>query len=248
MKDSDVRQLLAAYPKIRPSLSEAYQRVYLEEYRRNRSGQGMLFRVTQMLESWMHENVAKVPCNHGSMLEIGGGTLNHVPYERGFERYDCVEPFEELYANAENRSAIRHFYQSINEIPLIQKYRKIFSIAVLEHIENLPAVLAKAGALLDTEGVFQAGIPTEGGFLWGLSWRLTTGPYYRLRTGLDYKTLMRHEHINDAVEVCALIRYFFGSVEIRRFPTPWHHLSFYSYIEARQPNLDRCLSHLSNRF
>jgi hypothetical protein len=51
---------------------------------------------------------------------------------------------------------------------------------------------------------------------------------------------MRHEHVNTASEIMAVVRYLFRDVHVSRFPLPWHHASFYAYIEARNPSLERC--------
>jgi hypothetical protein len=53
---------------------------------------------------------------------------------------------------------------------------------------------------------------------------------------------MRHEHINNASEIIAIVRHFFFDVRIRWFPLPARHFAFYGYIEARRPHLDRCSS------
>ena len=36
------------------------------------------------------------------------------------------------------------------------------------------------------------------------------------------------------------LRYFFGAIELTRFPLPWHQLSFYAVATAGSPRLDRC--------
>ena len=121
-------------------------------------------------------------------------------------------------------------------------YDGILSVAVLEHLTDLPRILARAGVLLDKGGTFRAGFPSEGGFLWGLSWRMTTGIEYRLKRGLDYGAIMRHEHVNTDDEILSLLHYFFAQVSIRRFPFPSRHLSLYITAIAREPYLDRCLN------
>lgn len=103
----------------------------------------------------------------------------------------------------------------------------------MEHLIDLPAVIRAALRLLKPNGVFQAGIPAEGGFIWGLSWRCTTGISYRLRTGANYKYLMRYEHVNNAKEIENVLKYYFNSVKIERFLLPWRQVAFYEYIEAR---------------
>lgn len=89
--------------------------------------------------------------------------------------------------------------------------------------------------MLKEYGVFQAGIPSEGGLLWGLSWRISTGLVFRLKTGLDWSEYMRHEHVSSAKEILQLIKFVFREVKISRFPLPFNHLSWYVYVEARFP-------------
>jgi len=79
-----------------------------------------------------------------------------------------------------------------------EQYDRVLSVAVLEHLGEMPAIIAASARLIRQGGVFQAGIPAEGGLLWGLAWRLTTAIAYRARTGLAYAPVMRHEHLNTA--------------------------------------------------
>ncbi|MDX1975087.1 MAG: hypothetical protein SFT92_05365 [Rickettsiales bacterium] len=237
-----ITALLASYPRPRPPLSEAMQAVYVETYKASREGKGILYALTQYLESWMHRVIAKAH-RSGDILEIGAGTLNHLPYEQGYAHYDIIEPFSALFEDSPRRAQIRSIYGDITQIQN-QRYARIISVATLEHILDLPHCLARAGLLLTDDGLFQAGIPSEGGFAWGATWRLSVGLSFRLRTGLDYGELMRHEHVNDADEIIQLVRYFFEKVRVKRFPLPHAHLSLYSYIEASKPRLDRCRAYL----
>ena len=231
--------LLRSYPRARPPLSDAHQRIYLDEYRRNRGASGgALFRVTSALEAWMHRKVAGLR-TEGRLLELGAGTLNHLQDQPGIS-YDIVEPWPALYRNSAVRDRVACAYASMADIPEQTRYARIISIAVLEHVENLPDLVARSGQLLALNGVFQAGIPAEGGMLWGLAWRSTTGIAYRLRTGLPYAPVMRHEHLNSAAEIVAILRHFYRSVELSWFPLPFRHLGFYGYIVARDPDLGRC--------
>lgn len=238
---SEVEALLQSYPRARPPLSNAYEHIYLDEYRRNRGAYGgAVFRLTGILERWMHRRVAEQQ-SEGRVLELGAGTLNHLQYESKV-RYDIVEPMVELYRDSVALNRVDHTYSSIADISEHVRYNRVISIAVLEHVEDLPGLVARSGMLLDREGVFQAGIPAEGGMLWGLAWRMTTGILYRMRTGLQYGPLMRHEHLNTALEIIAIVRYFFRTVALSWFPLPSRHLSFYCYIEARHPHRSRCAS------
>ena len=240
--------LLSTFPRERPPLTAAHQAVYAREYKLNRDGALAAAGLAQRLERWMHRQVAAGA--GGATLELGAGTLNHLPHEPEQGDYDIVEPFADLYENHPALPRIRRVYDDLSEIPDDTRYRRIISIAVLEHMVDLPRELARAGLLLDEGGAFQAGIPSEGGLAWWLGWRCTTGVSYWLRNRLDYGILMRHEHVNNAAEIVLLIRHFFEDVRIKRFPLPFHQLSFYTYIAARKPNVNRCrdyLGHAGNR-
>ncbi len=238
---TDISALLASYPRGRPPLPAAATRIYVEEYKLNRGVNARgLYRVVASLESWMHRRVASAAPG-STLLEIGAGTLNHRHFEKHASVYDIVEPLPALYAGSPEIACVDHIYASIHDVPAAARYDRIFSVAVLEHVEDLPSLVAACALRLAEGGVFQAGIPAEGGMVWGLSWRVTTGVSYRLRTGLPYAPVMRHEHLNSAVEIIGVLRHLFEALRIKWFPLPARHFAFYAYIEARRPNFDRCV-------
>jgi SAM-dependent methyltransferase len=239
MKDIEIDQLLKSYPRLRPPLSDEWLSHYDQVYKSSRKGETLIYRITQFLESWMHYQVQSSSPGL-RLLEIGSGTLNHLAYEKEAAVYDVVEPFEDLYQNLPEIEQVNTFYDDICEIQREKYYNQIISIASLEHILDLPKVLARAGLLLAPGGQFNAGIPSEGGFLWGFSWRVSVGVACRLKFGLSYADLMRHEHVSNADEIIMLLKYFFRNCEVSRFPTPFHHLSLYSCIKATDPDIDRC--------
>ena len=235
---TSIAALLESYPRRRPPLTPAHEEIFAQQYRINREGSGAVEGLAQRLERWMHARVAELP--GGPILELGAGTLNHLRYESPDDAYDVVEPFHELFAGRPEMGRVRSFFDDVGDIPADRSYHRIVSVAVLEHLTDLPRDLAGATLHLRPDGAFQAGIPTEGGLLWWIGWRFSTGISYRLRTGLDYGVVMRHEHVNRAPEILALLRHLYGNVRIRRFPFPGHHASFYTYVEARAPDHDRC--------
>lgn len=195
----------------------------------------------------MHRNVV-VNGHANAILEVGAGTLNHVPYESNYKYYDVVEPFTKLYCENPEVRKVRAFYSDISEIEKTERYDRIVSIAVLEHILDLPLAIALSGIHLNDGGVFASGIPSEGGLLWGFSWRATVGLSARMRLGLDYGDLMRHEHVSTAPEIIAVISYFFRKWQISRFPLPLHHASLYTCIIASDPIRERCLDYTKQHF
>lgn len=231
--------LLSTYPRVRPPLSAQWQQRYTAIYKEGREGRTFLYGLTQMLESWMHRNVASRERGL-RLLELGAGTLNHVGYESAPACYDVVEPFQALYEGREPLGRIGRIYRDIGEVEAGKQYDRIVSVATLEHITDLPVALARAALLLAPGGRLHAGIPSEGGFLWGASWRASVGLVCRMRYGLDYGELMRHEHVSTAEEIIEIVRYLFERCSVKRFPLPLHHLSLYAVLRAQDPRLDRC--------
>jgi hypothetical protein len=240
-------ELLKTYPRRREPLPEAHARYYHQEIVAGREGLSLGHQLVLLVESWMHKMVA-TKSQGQSVLELGAGTLNHLKYEKNYQTYDVVEPFNYDYSKTPSaiKDRIRHFYRDLIDIPSNQKYDRIVSIAVLEHLENLPAIVAQSALKLNPNGCFQAGIPSEGEFLWHACSNLSTGILFRLRTGLDYATLMRYEHINLAHEIIQIVNYFFEEVSIKRFPFSLKGASIYTYIEAQKPNLERCQAYAKN--
>jgi len=236
----DLAALLARFPKTRPPLPPKLAAIYTRQYLENRGGETPAASLAQRLERWLHRQVAadvKDAATPGATLELGAGTLNQLAFEPAGVAYDIVEPFEDLYRGSPRLAAVRAVYADIAEAPLGSAYQRITSVASLEHICDLPFVLARAARLLAPGGTLRAAIPSEGGFLWRLGWMATTGLEFRLRHGLDYGLLMAHEHVNDAREVEALVRALFETVEIKSFGLG-RQLSLYRFIAARHPRLD----------
>ena len=235
---SATADLLARFPKARPALPPRFQEIYAAQYKENRSGESKAASLSQRLESWMHRQVAADVAGRtdggGSTLELGAGTLNQLPFEPACAAYDVVEPFSELFAGSPRLARVREVFSDIGEIPAGRGYDRITSVAALEHICDLPLVLARSAGLLNPGGAFRAAIPSEGGLLWGIGWRLTTGLEFRLRHGLEYKVMMDHEHVNTAREIEALVRMLFEEVEVRACGLG-RHLSIYRFIAARRP-------------
>ncbi|MDB5498920.1 MAG: putative ubiE/COQ5 methyltransferase [Phenylobacterium sp.] len=236
----DLATLLARFPKTRPALPPKLQAIYTRQYLENRGGETPAASLSQRLERWLHRQVAadvKAGAPAGATLELGAGTLNQLAYEPASEAYDIVEPFEELYRGSALQARVRTVYADASDVPRDRTYDRITSVASLEHICDLPLVLARAARLLAPGGSLRAAIPSEGGFLWKLGWMCTTGLEFRLRHGLDYGLMMAHEHVNDAREIEALVRALFEQVEVRSFGIG-RQLSLYRFLAAQGPRLD----------
>jgi SAM-dependent methyltransferase len=227
--------------KQRIELPPAYQKIYQDWMNTNRGGKILTTSLSTRLEQWMHRQVAadlgKVPQSRSiETLELGAGTLNHLAFDRRSNFYDVVEPNAELLALGD-RSRLRSVFSELSELPLTAKYDRIISIAVLEHICNLPEFLQTCVTHLKTGGVFRAGIPSEGTMFWKLGWMATTARAFKKRYGLDYELIMKHEHVNDASEIVEAVGAVFKKVRVRSFGLS-RAISFYQFIEASDPRVE----------
>ena len=238
--------MFSKFPKTRPALPPEFQTIYAEQYKQNRDGSSTASGLAQKMESWMHRKVAAdvVSGPEKSTLEIGAGTLNHLPYEDHSKPYDIVEPFHYLYESSHLKERLRNVYDDILEIPEHTLFDRIISIAAFEHICSLPEVIARCGLHLADDGQLRAGIPSEGTILWRLGYKYTTGLEFRRKYNLDYEVLMRHEHVNTAQEIEEILRYFFTKVEVRVFGLA-KFLSFYQFYACREPIVNRCSDYLT---
>jgi SAM-dependent methyltransferase len=237
---------LSGFPKIRPTLPPEYQQIYLQHIQENRHGQSPASRLSTGLEGWMHRRIASDAREGLSTLEIGAGTLNHLRYEPNQAAYDIVEPAHYQFAGSPFLSRVRNIYNDIKDVPPETRYDRIISIATFEHICNLPEVVAGCGLLLNPGGQLRAAIPSEGGPLWKLGWKLTTGWEFKRRYGLDYELIMRFEHVNTWREVADVLNYFFQRVEVTYLGAT-RTLSFYQVYICQDPDRAKCLEYTSFR-
>jgi SAM-dependent methyltransferase len=237
----------SGFPKIRPTLPSEYEKIYLQHIQENRRGQSRASRLSTALEGWMHRRIAGDvrDSNRGLLtLEIGAGTLNHLRYESHNAAYDVVEPAQYLFAGSPFLSRVRTIYNDIEEVQPDKPYDRIISIASFEHICNLPEVVARCGLLLKPGGELRAAIPAEGGPLWELGWKLTTGWEFKRRYGLDYGVIMRAEHVNTWREVADVLNYFFQSVKFSYLGLS-RALSVYQVYICRDPDRTKCSEYLT---
>ncbi len=237
------------FPKIRPPLPREIEEIYSTHYKSNREGQTAASSLARRMESWLHRQVAIDVANPQDSakitLELGAGTLNQLQYEPSVRSYDIVEPFTDLYKTSPLLGRVRNVYSDISKVPGSCRYDRITSVATLEHLCNLPEVIARSGLLLAENGVLRAGVPSEGTLLWTLGWKLTTGLEFKFKYGLDYALLMKHEHVNTAREIEEVLEHFFEAVKCKLFGLS-KSISLYRYYECRNPRIERCRGFLNN--
>jgi hypothetical protein len=232
------------YPKTRIPLSKEIKEIYNLQYKSNRDGDTPASGLAQKMEQWLHKKVSSdvTSLHDKKTLEIGAGTLNQLKYEQS-DYYDIVEPFKDLFLNSPDLKKIRTVYQDIDEIDITNKYDRIISIATFEHITDLPKVVAKSCLLLEPKGSLRTSIPNEGTFLWTLGWRMTTGLEFKLKYGLDYGNLMKHEHVNTAQEIEEVLNYFYNYNNCKVFGLN-KQIGFYRFYESKNPDIEKAENYL----
>ncbi len=242
------RQILSQFPKTRPELPDGIKKIYEAHYKSNRQGGSKASSISQKMERWMHRQVASDTLRdfNGDTLEIGAGTLNQLDYERNFTNYDVVEPMPYLYEDSPHKDRIRHFYRDLQDIPETVRYDRITSIAVFEHICELPDVVARAAFLLKPEGHMLVAIPAEGSLPWYLGWRCTTGLEFYLKYRINYRHLMCFEHVNGWRDILSVLHCFFLKIKAKHFGFG-PHLSFYHFYDCSTPDLKAAAFHIAEQ-
>lgn len=237
--------MLSNFPKVRKPLPKAYQDIYESHYMKNREGETTATSVSQKMEKWLHNMVAAdvKERQDAATLEIGAGTLNQLRFEKTAP-YDIIEPFKSLYEDSPLLGRVRNVFDDIGDVELSNKYDRITSIATFEHICDLPEVVAKSCLLLREDGSLRVAIPNEGTMLWTLGWKLTTGLEYKMKYGLDYKVLMEYEHVNNADEIEAVLKFFYQKVEHKVFGLSRKY-AFYRFYECKQPDIQKAQEFLA---
>ena len=79
---SKIETILNNYPKKRPRLNRKLKKIYKTIYSQNRSGVGLLNKISSSMESWMHRVIEKRILKKKMIktLEIGAGNLNHLDF------------------------------------------------------------------------------------------------------------------------------------------------------------------------
>lgn len=242
------KNILLKFPKKRKELPTAYKEIYTEHYLINREGKSAATSYSKKLENWLHKMIAKDVIDmeiQKTTLEIGAGTLNQLVFEPGHCSYDIVEPFSELYEKSPRLMSVRNIYSDISEIKDVA-YDRITSVAVFEHIVDLPSVVAHAALLLNDGGCLRSAIPSEGTPLWKLGTKIT-GYEFKKKYNLDYEVLMDYEHVNTAKEIEDVLNYFFEQTEKNNFGIS-KYLSLYQFYEHKYPKVDLAKEYLSSRY
>lgn len=241
-----LKSVLNKFPKKRPKLSKPIKNIFDIEYRKNRTNY-----FSQLSESWLHYSIKGRSCNINCLtLEIGAGTLNHLKYEckKNLEDYSIIEPKKYLFKSNKLKNSVTNIYKSFDKLPK-NKFDRIISCAVLEHLEDLPMYLVKTAVAMKKNGYQSHSIPCEGYPTWQVAWNVASAVPFKIRTGLDFKEIQKHEHLNNYDEIVLLIKHFYNKCEIKHsyplFFSPF--FSLYANITFSGPNYNSIKKYLRDK-
>jgi len=187
-----------------------------------------------------HEGVRKIVNHSGykvmrlldlsgkSILEIGPGTIAHMPWWRGWPaRYDLFDVNEGMMAEAVKVLATKSIaYETYLRSPSDEvalpfppaHYDVIVSFYSLEHLHPLDRYVAEITRILKPGGHVIGAIPCEGGIGWGLGRLLTTRRWLIKNSTIDPDKWVCWEHPNFADAIVASLDAFLERAHVSCFP------------------------------
>lgn len=146
-----------------------------------------------------------------SVLEVGAGTLAHLPFVRHkFDRYVATEFDDRVLAVGSNRvlpPKVELMQADGAALPFgDNSFDRLIATHVLEHMPDPHLVLAEWSRVLRPGGVMSIILPCDP----GLAWRVGRyfGPRQRAKeAGLDYDYYMAREHINSVFNLKQILKY-----------------------------------------
>lgn len=147
----------------------------------------------------------------GQVLEIGAGTMAHIPHVRhSFDRYiasDCNSALIEAASRRPSPDGVELAHLEGTRLPFAdQSFDRVIATHVLEHIPEPHLALGEWARVVKPGGVLSLILPCDPGLAWRLGRHF--GPRRRARAaGLDYDYYMAREHVNSIYNLRQIIRY-----------------------------------------
>lgn len=149
-----------------------------------------------------------VDFSNKSILELGPGDLPHISYWLGKPkkytlcdiREDFLKKSKEKLANLEIESQL-HLMET-TKIPVMDNSIDIIiAFYVLEHLAPFDGYLEEIYRILKPGGILVAGIPTEGGLLWGIGRYFSSRHFILKNSKLNPDKIICWEHPNFASSI-----------------------------------------------
>ncbi|MEM7268167.1 MAG: class I SAM-dependent methyltransferase [Pseudomonadota bacterium] len=147
----------------------------------------------------------------GDVLEVGAGTLAHLPFVRHrFDRYLATDHDDrtlDAVRGADLPAGVELMRANGSDLPFPDSsFDRLIATHVLEHMPDPTAVLTEWSRVLKPGGVLSIILPCDPGLAWRLGRSL--GPRKRgEEAGLPYDYFMAREHINSIFNLKHILAY-----------------------------------------
>lgn len=134
---------------------------------------------------------------HGTVLDVGSGVGYHLKFENLKSRkYICLDSNSSMLARIKNNK-VKKINASCDKIPLKNKsINLIIASHILEHLSNLAKCLGEIERVLKDNGTLLVVLPCDPGYFWRFLTYFSPSRKRLKKSGLDYKIVMKHEHVN----------------------------------------------------
>jgi len=158
------------------------------------------------------------------VLEIGAGTLAHLPFVRHrFSRY-IASDFDQNVLDAAasilgSRADVQLLKLDGRSLPFANDtFDRLIATHVLEHVQDPHLALQEWVRVVRPGGVISLILPCDPGWAWRIGRYL--GPRRAAKeAGLPYDYYMAREHINSIFNLHQILKYHFPNREVQWWPT-----------------------------
>ncbi|MEO9632558.1 MAG: class I SAM-dependent methyltransferase [Sulfitobacter sp.] len=157
------------------------------------------------------------------VLEIGAGTLAHLPFVRhGYDRYVASDFDQSVLDSVRTQplpAGVELRRLDGRTLPFYDdSFDRLIATHVLEHVPDPHTALAEWVRVVKPGGVLSIILPCDPGWGWRLGRHL--GPRKQAEAaGLPYDYYMAREHINSIYNLQEIIRFHFPKREVAWWPT-----------------------------
>lgn len=157
-----------------------------------------------------------------NVLEVGAGTLAHMPFVRHqFDRY-IASDFDPAVVDAAKKLPVPEKVEILRldggKLPFEDdSFDRVIATHVLEHVPHPHDALAEWVRILKPGGVLSLILPCDPGMLWRIG--RSFGPRQTAESaGLPYDYYMAREHINSIFNLHQILRFHFPRREVTWWP------------------------------
>jgi SAM-dependent methyltransferase len=175
------------------------------------------------IDRFNHRYAARTAFPGCRTLEIGPGNGTHLD----FEDLDAQDEYVAIELRPSLSDQIGTLHPKLRVVvgdcqkglPFPDGYfDRVLAIHVLEHLDDLPAVLGEISRVLKWSGTLSVVLPCEGGRAYALGRRLTSQRQFERRYGTPYNWMISYDHINTAREVIEALSDRFSLSQSAYFP------------------------------